>query len=83
MRAKRVDQNHGEIRDTLRQLGWTILDTSSYPGFVDCLGIRAGAMRMIEIKAGKGRLTKRQAKLIAQGWPIVIVRSTQDAVDLR
>lgn len=83
MRAKRVDQNHGEIRETLRRCGWRILDVSDCAGLCDLLAHRGGELRMVEVKTAKGKLTPRQAELIAEGWPIVIVRTIEEAARLR
>ena len=83
MRAKRVDANHGAIRDTLRRLGWRILDVSDCAGLCDLLAHRGGILRMVEVKTAKGTLTARQQELMAEGWPIVIVRSVEDALRLR
>lgn len=84
MRSKRTDQNHADVRDALRKCGWTVLDCSGCPGLVDVLAHRRGVLRMIEIKRdAKAKLTPRQAALIAEGWPIVIIRDVNEAARLR
>ena len=52
-RAAKVDRNHGEVRDTLRACGWTVVDTASVGGgFPDLIAARRGAVVFIEVKDG-------------------------------
>lgn len=83
MRAKRTDANHREIISTLRILGWQVADTHDLPNFVDAVACRGLDVRLIEIKAPKGTLTSSQDFMVSNGWPIKILRSVDDAVNLR
>lgn len=85
MRAKRVDANHAEIRRTLEACGWRILGTHACAGFVDLVAWHPATekLRLVEVKVRKGRFTKGQQELIDEGWPICVLRSVQDAIDLR
>lgn len=80
--AARVDSNHREVVDTLRSCGWLVKETHQYPGFVDCVAQRGGVVRLVEIKRPKGRLKPSQAKLIADGFDVRVVRTAQEAVEL-
>jgi len=81
-RAARVDANHGDIRECLRKLGWLILDLSRVgQGCPDLLGWRAGyGFALFELKMPRGKVTMDQLKFVAKGWPVVILRSVDDAV---
>lgn len=84
-RAARTDATHAEIRDTLRELGCDVLDTSNYPGFVDLLVLRRGALHLVEAKtplSKKGRFEKtaKQQQLEARGFPVVYLRSRDEAM---
>ena len=81
--AKRTDQTHREVIDTLRACGWTVFDTHALPGWVDCTATRHGEIRLIEIKTAKGKPTDSQRKLLEDGWPINILRNSDDAMKLR
>ena len=82
-RNARIDGTHRAIVLTLRGLGWRVVDTHEVPGFVDAVAHRHGRVRLVEIKTAAGPLTASQAKLIAEGWPIQILRSVDDAIALR
>jgi len=51
--AKRVDTNHAEIRDGLRDLGWTVLDLSACGGGVPdlCALLVPGISLFLEVKS--------------------------------
>lgn len=90
--AKRVDANHGQIRDALRRLGYFVADMSrSGRGFPDLLIAKAGRMRLVEVKDGsrvpsERLLNPEQAKLhaalLAAGCPVVVVTSLEEAEQL-
>lgn len=54
-------------------------------GAPDLLVYRAGRHALLEVKAGKGRVSDAQsemhARLAAQGWPVHVVRSQDEAMD--
>lgn len=75
MRAAKVDLTHAAVIKRLRELGWLVFDTHRLPGFVDAIAWkRMAGVHPIEIKKSKkAPLTDSQKKLIAAGWPIVIL----------
>ena len=91
-RGKR-DRNHGEIRDALRTLGWTVIDTGSVgDGFPDLVACRRGVVRFIEVKDGtlgpsRQRLTQAEqhvhARFLDAGVRVRILTSLDDAEALR
>lgn len=83
MRARKVDGSHGAIAQRLRALGWKVKDTHALPKFVDLVAMRGGVIRLIECKVEKGTYTEAQAEMLAEGWPIVTLRSVEDATNLR
>lgn len=59
--ARRTDTNHTEVIRALRRFGWCVCDTSRVGGgFPDCVAIRAGRVRFIEIKDGAKSASRRQ-----------------------
>ena len=60
--AKRVDSNHAEIRDYIRELGIWVKDTSSYGnGFSDLIVVHKQEPYFIEIKVDKkAKLTPQE-----------------------
>jgi hypothetical protein len=83
--AARKDQNHDEIADAFRRLGWTFVDTwqcAQYvPGFFDGLACRDGVVIGVEVKHGKEPLTPDEARFHA-AWPgrILVARSVEDVL---
>lgn len=81
-RAARVDANHAEIVSALRKCGFQVLDLSRVGGGCpDLLVCRAGKIRLVEVKAPKGRMTPEQLAFVAL-WPVCVVRSVSDVVIL-
>mgnify|MGYP006137915969 CR=1 FL=1 len=83
--AKRTDLHHASVRDTLRELGWRVIDTSRYGSFVDLIARRHGKVVLIEVKTAQnkaGRVTFKpsQQKLIDDGWELVVLRNREDAL---
>jgi Holliday junction resolvase len=78
MRANKVDKNHAEIRDAMREHGATVIDTSSLKNFVDLVVGFHGVTALIEIKSSsKARFTESQLKLIAS-WRGGILARIED-----
>lgn len=84
-RRARVDGNHGDIVDALRKTGWQVVSLATIGnGVPDLLAYRTGQpLRLLEVKAKGGVITPLQERFIAQGWPVTIVRSVDDVLDLR
>lgn len=91
-RKARVDRNHAEIVQALRQVGWTVFDSSGTGnGFVDLVAARGGRLELIEVKDGakapsRRQLTEDEAKVhlaFAQaGVEVRIVESVEEAIRL-
>lgn len=84
MRRARIDSTHVEVRDTLRKLGWIVHDCHTLGGWVDLTAYQPSTGRyvLIEVKGPKGKERPSQAKLKAQGWPVVTCRSADEAARL-
>ena len=84
MRAKKVDTTHGEIRDHLRNAGWSVFDTSAVgQGFPDLMASRLGFTAGIECKSGpqtraEFKLNEAQREFL-RGWQGVYIVSTSGA----
>lgn len=91
-RRARVDANHADVRDTLRDLGWTVIDCSRFgDGFSDLIACRRGVVLFVEVKDGsksqsRQRLTQDEQAfrdlIEGAGAHYRVVRSIQEAVDL-
>ena len=83
--AAKVDGPHAAIRDGLRKLGWLVLDSARMAsGGPDLIAVTPeGVVRLFEVKAPQGRLRPRQQALQAQGWPIRVVTTLDEALDWR
>ena len=68
--AKKVDKNHAEVRDGLRQLGYHVIDTSAVgKDFPDLLAVsKAGVIVLLEVKQPGEYPTEGQAKFLT-GFP--------------
>lgn len=92
MRARRVDDNHAEIRETLRKVpGVKVWDTSAYgAGFPDLLVTNRHALFFCEVKDGRKvpsarRLTEAEEKFrafisTALGVSYEVLESRADAL---
>lgn len=77
--ACKKDATHDEVAAEFERQGCMVLDSSRYPGFVDLVVLRHG-IRLVEVKSKTGSLRDAQEKLIADGWPVEIVRSRIEAI---
>ena len=77
--AARTDDVQPEIIKALRAIGCRVFYLKEP---CDLLVHHRNVLRLFECKDDDGRLTKKQVQLIAEGWPIEIVRSPQEAVNL-
>lgn len=70
--AKKVDANHGEIRDGLRAMGYEVLDLSGAGCGVPDLAVkvkgRLGMVHFLEIKDGKKVLSKQALTPEQETW---------------
>lgn len=79
--AKRVDANHGEIRDEFRKLlgDSNVFDCYAFGnGFPDLVVQFGGVTMLCEVKTAKGRLTEAQ-----KGFPLMmrLVRNVADVAE--
>jgi len=95
-RRAKVDGNHAEIVEALRKKGWLVLSLAPVgDGCPDILAVKPfhgggslairrewSSWALIEVKTEKGKLTKDQQKFRDQGWPVTVIRSVQEALDL-
>ncbi len=76
--AARRDGTEVAIVDALRRVGAAVLHLSD-PGAPDLLVLYRGRLTLLEIKAATGRATLAQERRLAEGWPVVTVRTWQEA----
>lgn len=80
-RAAKVDTNHGEVRDHLRAIGWSVSDTASLgKGYGDLTVSRLGHTAIVETKFERRGLNDKQREF-RDGWQgaYFVVRSPEDA----
>jgi Holliday junction resolvase len=83
-RFGRIDQNQRDIVEALRSAGWKVQSAANIGGgFPDLVIARGHDVRLAEVKSEKGTLTADQVRFMVQdGWPVVILRSIDDALAL-
>lgn len=86
-RVCRRDENHAEIADAFRRLGWAVEDTyqvAQYiPGWPDLVVQRGEAVLFVEVKGPKGKLTlEEQGFRVRHSEVYRIVRSLDDMMVL-
>ena len=84
-RAARIDQNHQAIVEALRASGWRVWSTARQGGgYPDLTAYKpaTGVLRLIEVKAGKGKLRHSQSEF-HNLFPVSVLRSVSDALALR
>jgi len=75
MRAKKVDNTHGQIRDHLRAVGWGVFDSHDLGrDFADLVVARRGFTALVECKSGRKKLRPGQESF-ARWWPGVYVKA--------
>lgn len=78
----KTDANHREIAKALRDAMCSVVDLSAVGGGCpDLLVARAGRAVLLEIKAGKNKLSPRQEEF-HRLWrgPVAVVRTVDDAL---
>jgi Holliday junction resolvase len=76
--AKR-DANEKDVVSALRKVGAKVARVSA-EGFPDLVCWYRGRIFLLEVKTAKGRATEAQEQRTADGWPVVTVRSAEDAL---
>jgi len=87
-RAARKDENHDQIAEAFRALGWQVIEAYQFaqfcPGFPDIIAIKDGVVRFVEVKTPVGRLTKTEKAFLDRFPQIVrVVRSVDDVLEMR
>jgi len=78
MRARKVDQTQRSIVRALRRAGCLVWCAG---GAVDLVVSRGERVFLLEAKTPRvGRLTRTQAQMLAEGWPIAVVRDEDEAL---
>lgn len=80
--ANKRDKTEGVIFDALRAMGCRVYAINKP---TDALVLFRGEIHLIECKtplskAGRVKLTKDQEAFIADGWPVTVLASANDAV---
>lgn len=80
--ANRRDKSEPVIFDTLKAMGCRVYATNKP---TDALCLYRGTVYLVECKtplskAGRVKLTKDQEAFIADGWPVTVLASANDAV---
>lgn len=83
MRAAKTDTAQAPIVAALRKLGARVVSLHRVgQGVPDLLILHRGKVQLVEVKTGaKGKLTEAQVAFLADGWPVVIIRSVEEAVE--
>jgi hypothetical protein len=69
--------------EAFRAAGWLVLSLAQVgDGVPDLLVSRRGHMRLVEVKAKRGKLTTYQEQFRRQGWHFDVVRSVEDVMAL-
>ena len=74
--AAKRDQSEKAILQALKQVGADYLLLDKF----DALVFYKGQLTMLEVKTGKGRITKSQQELADRGWPVQFVRDVDSAL---
>lgn len=84
MRNAKVDGNHRQILDALKQMGWSVCDTSRLgEGKPDAFIARSGRVIALEIKSVRGKPNAAQNRF-KRDWrgEYAIVRTVEGALEL-
>jgi hypothetical protein len=77
--VRRRDSNEAAIVQALRAIGAHVRHISA-PGVPDLLVLYRGAVSLLEVKGATGSATLAQEQLAAEGWPVVVVRTPEAAL---
>lgn len=76
--ARRTDTTQAAIVDALRDVGAQVLILG---GAIDLLVWYQGEVYPMDPKSPGGTLTATQKRLVAQGWPVKLPRTVEEALD--
>lgn len=74
-RAGKRDAIEPFVIGEARRAGWLVMQLDSF----DLLCFRRGVFLVVEVKTGDKPLTHHQENLVNEGWPLVIIRSVEQA----
>ena len=78
-RAGKRDAIEPFIVGLLRHRGYLVMQLDTF----DLLAFKHGEFWIVEVKSGeKPKLTRHQEKLVADGWPLVVIRSVEEAEEM-
>lgn len=80
-RRLRKDANHSDVVSWFEHCRCLVWDAAAHGAPFDLL-VRtpSGRIVVVEVKHGKGKLTDNERDMIADGWPVRIVRDVDDVV---
>ena len=69
-----------QIREELRQLGWSVLDIANLGnGAPDLLILAHGSLWLVEVKSPGGTLSGDQVEFAGR-WPVIVAHTTEEVV---
>lgn len=77
-RAAKRDSNEEAIVAAIRKEGWRVMRLNEFDLLATCGN--GCHLVMMEVKTTTGKLKPSQQKLIDAGWPLIVVRSPEDAL---
>lgn len=75
-----LDANHAEIVRSLRAVGARVIELARLGASPDLLVYFRGRVYVAELKDGSNGLEPSQKALIADGWPLCVWRSVDEAL---
>lgn len=81
--ARRRDTTHADVRDCLRQCGYSVFDAGSVGGsFVDLVVGAHGLTFLVEVKSPGGKPSEGQTRFARdwRGGPVLVVYSAEEAM---
>ena len=76
------DHSHDAIAEAFEAAGWLVKSMTQLDEWVD-MAVLSPRKRlfMVECKTGAGKLRPSQEKLIADGWPVIVLRDPDETLD--
>lgn len=78
--ARKRDTTEAQIVRALQQIGAAVIKLSE-PGAPDLLVLWRGKLSLLEAKSWRGGATAAQVKRSREGWPVLTVRSSLEALE--
>lgn len=78
-RAGKRDSLEPSVVSLLRSRHYKVMQLDAF----DLLVFKEGRFFIVEVKTGeKAKLTGHQLKLLAEGWPLIVIRSIEEAGEI-